>query len=111
MSQKECSPLEVDEYISQQTPKVQKVLQSIRTAVKEAVPDACEEINSNIPAVRLAEHLLIYYAADEEVPGYSMATPKISDLNDERVTKDNPSDPAAYPYDQPITYDFIRRFM
>ncbi len=111
MDQKECSPIDVDDYIAHQAPQVQEILQRIRTTIKTVVPDACEEINNDIPAIRLAEHLLIFYAADEKIPGYNLSPLEISDIDVAPLIKDSLNDPAAYPYDQPIAYDFIRRLM
>lgn len=111
MRPKELPPINIDDYISQQTPEVQKILQTIRTTIKESVPEAHEELNHQVPAFRLAQHLLIFFAADEKIPGYNLAPLQICDSDDEPFISEPLKNTAAYPYDQPIPADIIRRIL
>ena len=52
----------VDEYISAFPASVQKLLQTVRVAVRSAAPAAAEVISYNMPAVK-QNKVLVYYAA------------------------------------------------
>ena len=43
----------IDEYIANQPEKVQKVLQELRSIIKEAAPDATENLNYKVPSFTL----------------------------------------------------------
>jgi uncharacterized protein YdhG (YjbR/CyaY superfamily) len=105
-------PKDINDYIDQQTPDVQATLQSIRAAIKNSAPETEELIRDELPAFRLAEKLLIVYIEKEEVS--VLTTPIIRDLQGLTTEEDlNPNMylkvAAEFPYDQPITFDFIRR--
>jgi uncharacterized protein YdhG (YjbR/CyaY superfamily) len=52
----------IDEYISQQPPKVQRVLERLRGIIRNAVPDAEETISYQIPAFKVGGRTVIYFA-------------------------------------------------
>jgi uncharacterized protein YdhG (YjbR/CyaY superfamily) len=45
----------IDDYIANQPPEVQKVLQELRNIIKEAAPDATEILNYKVPSFTLVE--------------------------------------------------------
>ena len=52
----------IDEYIASFPPDVQPVLQSVRVAIHEAGPGVDEGISYGIPAFRLDDRYLVYFA-------------------------------------------------
>jgi uncharacterized protein YdhG (YjbR/CyaY superfamily) len=52
----------VDEYISTQPDAVQSVLRRVRSAIRKALPGADEVISYQIPAYRLSEGNVLYFA-------------------------------------------------
>jgi uncharacterized protein YdhG (YjbR/CyaY superfamily) len=52
----------VDEYISSQPEPVQAVLERVRSTIRKAVPGAKEVISYQIPAYKLQESAVLYFA-------------------------------------------------
>ena len=53
----------VDEYISHQSNEIRTTLENIRYIIKEICPDSVESIAYGIPAYKLHNKPLIYFAA------------------------------------------------
>lgn len=56
----------VDEYVKAQPERAQKVLQRVRHAIRQAVPDADEVIAYNMPTYKLRGASLLNFAAWKE---------------------------------------------
>lgn len=52
----------VDEYIASQPSAAQKVLERVRSTIRKAVPAAVEVISYQIPAYKLHDRPLLYFA-------------------------------------------------
>ena len=67
----------VDDYLSACQPKSRKLLKDLRSAIKQAAPQAEELISYNMPAYKF-QGILVYYAAHKEhigfYPGSSVIT-------------------------------------
>jgi uncharacterized protein YdhG (YjbR/CyaY superfamily) len=59
------APRDVDSYLGGFPPEVREVLEKVRSAIREAVPDAVETISYGIPAYRL-ERVALYFAGFRE---------------------------------------------
>ena len=57
---------EVDEYIAAQPAEVRRLLKSVRSTIRKAVPAAEEVISYQIPAYKLNGRVLIYFAGWKE---------------------------------------------
>jgi uncharacterized protein YdhG (YjbR/CyaY superfamily) len=64
----------VDEYIAQAEPSLQKRLQQMRACIKKAAPKAEENISYQMPAYKLYDKPLVYFAGFEKHIGF-YATP------------------------------------
>ena len=56
----------VDEYIKAQPSELQPILRRVRSIIRKAVPEATETISYQIPAYKLADRALIYFATWKE---------------------------------------------
>lgn len=56
------APESVDEYIARQPENVQAVLRRVRSIIRKALPGAEEVISYQIPAYRLHDRCVIYFA-------------------------------------------------
>jgi uncharacterized protein YdhG (YjbR/CyaY superfamily) len=56
----------IDEYLATHTEDVRAVLQTVRRAIREAVPDAEEAISYQMPAFRLHGRVMIFFAGWKE---------------------------------------------
>jgi len=55
-------PVDLDEYLDQQTPEMVKILLKVRKAIKRSAPKAEEVISYGMPAFK-QDGMLVYYAA------------------------------------------------
>ncbi|MGH9159041.1 MAG: iron chaperone [Vicinamibacteraceae bacterium] len=55
-------PANIDEYIADFPPAVQRVLDRVRSTIRKAVPDAEETISYKIPAYKLHGRTMLYFA-------------------------------------------------
>ena len=58
--------INVDEYISRQPEAAQVVLQRVRNALRKALPEAEEVISYKIPAYKLQDGIVLYFAGWKE---------------------------------------------
>ena len=56
----------VDEYIAAQPEAVQRALRRVRSAIREALPDADEVISYGMPAYRVNSRIAVYFAGWKE---------------------------------------------
>jgi uncharacterized protein YdhG (YjbR/CyaY superfamily) len=52
----------VDEYLTAQSPAAQEILESVRGAIRKALPKADESISYNLPTYKLNGRVVIYFA-------------------------------------------------
>jgi uncharacterized protein YdhG (YjbR/CyaY superfamily) len=103
-------PKDIDGYIAQFTANVQAILQSVRTTISSAAPDAKETISYLMPAFRL-HGILVYFAAWEKHIG--LYPPISGDKAIERAIARyaGPKGNLQFPLDEPIPYDLIERIV
>lgn len=53
----------VDDYLASKPPPVRAVLRQVRAAVRKAAPGAQEIISYRMPAVRVPDGVIVYFAA------------------------------------------------
>ena len=108
---------DVDSYIAAYPEATQVVLITVRGIIKKAAPGAVESISYAIPAYKLNNRPIIYFAGYAKHIGI-YATPSGQAAFSEELSKykqgkgsvqfplNNPNQP-----DQPIPYDLIRRMV
>ncbi len=98
----------IDAYIVSAVPEVRPILETIRTTIRQAVPDATEAISYQMPAFRL-DSVFIYFAAFKQHIG--VYPPVIGDealaaaLEPYRGPKGN----LKFPLSEPMPYELIGR--
>ena len=100
----------VDEYIAAFQPEIQTVLQKIRAAVHDTVPNAEEKISYRMPSFTL-NGALVYFAAFKNHIGFY---PPVR--GDAKLMKDismyaGEKGNLRFPLTQPIPYGLIRRIV
>jgi uncharacterized protein YdhG (YjbR/CyaY superfamily) len=63
---KPARPATVHEYIADFPPPVRRVLRSVRSTIRRALPGADEAISYNIPTYKIGGRVVIYYAGWKE---------------------------------------------
>lgn len=98
----------IDEYIVQFPEDIQKILQKIRSVIKEAAPDATEKISYQMPTFFLKGNL-VHFAAFKSHIGFYPIPSGIEKFQDELSQYKGGKGSVQFPLDKPIPYDLIRR--
>ncbi|MDP5229845.1 MAG: DUF1801 domain-containing protein [Cellulophaga sp.] len=104
------TPKNTDEYIANFSSEVQLVLQLLRRAIKEAVPDAMETISYKMPAFKF-HGILVYYAAYKKHIGfYALPTAHTKfqkELSSYKIGKGS----VQFPLDKPLPLALIKKMV
>ncbi|HVP19235.1 MAG TPA: DUF1801 domain-containing protein [Spirochaetia bacterium] len=100
----------VDQYIANHTDDVQAVLQQVRSAIRKALPDAEELISYGIPAYKMSEGPLLWFAAWKRhyslYPATGLLTQEFTEeLAPYKVNKGT----IRFPLSQPVPVTLIAR--
>ena len=100
----------VDEYIASRPEPVRPILQRVRTAIRQAVPDADEAISYQIAAFKLLGRVMLYFAGRKDHYSIYPASDELieafgDDLADRRVSKGT----ISFPLTEPVPVQLIKR--
>jgi uncharacterized protein YdhG (YjbR/CyaY superfamily) len=98
----------MDSYISRFPKEVQKILERVRSTIREAAPDAGETINYGIPTFTLKGNL-VHFAAFKNHIGFYPAPSGIEKFKNELSVYEGAKGSVQFPLDQPIPLDLISR--
>jgi len=103
-------PTDIDAYISDFPESTQKLLQEVRSIVKQAAPLAAEVISYGMPAFR-QDGMLVYFAAFKNHIGFYPIPSGIAafkeDLSAFKCTKGS----VHFPLDKPLPAELITRIV
>ncbi len=100
----------IDEYISSFPISTQKILESIRKALKEEVPEATETISYGMPTFKLNGNLVHFAAYKHHIGFYP--TPSGVEAFKKDLEKYKTSKGAIqFPIDQPIPLELFKRIV
>lgn len=101
----------VDVYIKTFPPNTQKVLRSVRKAIKEVVPDAEETISYQIPTFKLNGKYVIYFAGwANHISIYPK--PRSSESSNKQLARfRGGKGTVQFPLDKPIPYPLIKKIV
>jgi len=103
-------PTDIDAYISDFPESTQKLLQEVRSIVKQAAPVAAEVISYGMPAFR-QDGMLVYFAAFKNHIGFYPIPSGIAafkeDLSAFKCTKGS----VHFPLDKPLPAELITRIV
>ena len=103
-------PTDIDAYISDFPESTQKLLQEVRSIVKQAAPQAAEVISYGMPAFR-QDGMLVYFAAFKNHIGFYPIPSAIDafkeDLSAFKCTKGS----VHFPLDKPLPAELITRIV
>ena len=101
---------DADEYISLFPPQVQLILQQLRQAIRDLVPEAEETISYGIPTFRLHGNL-VHYAAYKNHIGFYPGAAGIEIFKDKLARYKLSKGTVQFPIDEPIPFDLIREIV
>lgn len=105
----------IDEYIANQPDEVRKVLQALRSIVKEAAPEAVETMNYKIPAFNLVTNgkrdQQIMMAGYAKFVGFYPFPTTMEKFADELKGYKQGKGSVQFPLDKPLPKDLITRMV
>lgn len=103
-------PKDFAEYAAGFPPKVRKILQSVRTAIKKAAPDAEETISYGMPAFRQGT-ILVWFGAHTKHIGFYPKSAAMSAFKRELNAYKHAKGSVQFPFDEPMPLDLIDRIV
>ncbi len=100
----------VDEYFETFPTGIQSKLQSIRSTIKKAAPQAEEVISYNIPAFKL-NGMLVSYAAYKKHIGFYPSPSGVEEFREEIAPYEAGKGTLQFTLDQPIPFELIIRIV
>lgn len=101
----------IDEYIAAFPTEVQRVLEQIRTTIRDAAPDAEEAISYGIPTFNLMGRYLIYFAGFKKHVSVYPAPMGVAEFSDEMSIYGSGKGTVKFPLDKPVPLDFVSRIV
>lgn len=98
----------IDEYISNYNPEVQKLLQKIRTSIQKAAPDATEAISYGIPTYKLNGNL-VHFGAFKKHIGFFPGAEAIEIFEKELTEYVTSKGTIQFPLNQPIPVELVTK--
>ena len=100
----------IDDYIASCPTNVQHTLRELRSAIKEAAPDAEETISYGMPAFKL-NGILVYFAAHKNHIGFYPTASGIRAFKDKLSAYKQSKGTVQFPIDEPIPTDTVREIV
>ncbi|HSM24170.1 MAG TPA: DUF1801 domain-containing protein, partial [Anaerolineaceae bacterium] len=100
----------IDEYIAQFPEDIQKILQEVRSVVKESAPDATEKISYQMPTFFLKGNL-VHFAAYKNHIGFYPVPSGIEKFKEELSQFKGAKGSVQFPIDKPMPLDLISRIV
>jgi uncharacterized protein YdhG (YjbR/CyaY superfamily) len=98
---------EVDEYIASFPFEVQRILQGLREAIREAAPEADEAISYKMPALK-QNGVLVWFAAFKDHVSFFPKVSAIVAFQDRLVPYRTSKGTIQFPLDKPIPLDLVK---
>lgn len=102
-------PETIDQYLLGFPPQIQALLNKVRSAIHKAVPKAEETISYRIPAFRLAEGTLVYFAAFKQHIGFYPTSSGMKQFQKELSSYETSKGAVRFPFDRPIPCALVGR--
>lgn len=103
-------PTSVDEYINSFPKEVQEVLETLRTTIKEVIPNAEEKISYGIPVVMQKGKYIIYYSAwKKHTSLYPYTADMVEKFKESSDYVTSGKGTIQFPLDRPLPLPLIRK--
>jgi uncharacterized protein YdhG (YjbR/CyaY superfamily) len=100
----------IDEYIAAYPADVQELLQTMRTTIQTAAPDATEAITYAIPTFKLNGNL-VHFGGYKNHIGFYPAPMGIEAFKEETAQYETGKGTLQFPLDKPLPLDLITRIV
>jgi len=103
-------PKNIDEYIADFPPDVQKLLQKMRMTIRKAAPQAEEAIKYGIPTFTLNGNL-VHFGGYQKHVGFYPAPKGIEKFKKELSRYEGGKGTVQFPFDEPIPIDLVTKIV
>lgn len=100
----------IDEYIASFPVEIQARLSAMRSAIREAAPEAKEKISYQMPAF-FQNGVLVYFAAFKNHIGFYPTSSGIEAFAAELASYKSGRGSVQFPLDQPLPIDLVKRIV
>jgi len=104
-------PKDIDEYIAGFPKDTQKLLEQIRTTIRQAAPDTEEKISYGIPTFTLGGKYLVYFAAYKKHIGFYPVPGNKAFDKDFSAYKTSGKGTIQFPLDKPLPHELITKIV
>jgi uncharacterized protein YdhG (YjbR/CyaY superfamily) len=104
------TPENIDEYILEFPPEIQKILQEIRATIRAAAPQATEAISYQMPTFKLHGNL-VHFAAFKSHIGFYPVPSGIEAFKEELSQYKGAKGSVQFPLGKPMPLDLISRIV
>lgn len=104
-------PTNIDEYIAGFPKETQIILKKIRTTIKKLVPKSEETISYGMPAFKLNNKALVYFAGYKHHIGFYATPTGHKEFKIELSIYKQGKGSVQFPLDKPMPYDLIKRIV
>ncbi len=104
-------PTNIDEYIADFPKETQIVLENIRNAIKKLVPESEKTISYSMPAFKLNNKDLVYFAGYKNHIGFYATPTGYTEFKKELSNYKQGKGSVQFPPDKPIPYELIKRIV
>lgn len=101
-------PKTIDEHIKGFPEDIQKLLQQIREAIQQEVPEATEAIAYGIPTFKLKGKNMVHFAGYKTHIGFYPAPRALEKFREELAQYEGSKGTVKLPLDKPIPVDLIK---
>lgn len=101
---------DIDKYISNFPMNIQEKLNAVRTAIREAAPDAIEKISYQMPTFYLNGNL-VHFAAMKNHLGFYPAPSGIEAFSEQLKMYKSSKGAVKFPYEKDIPYELIKEIV
>jgi len=101
----------IDEYIISFPDEVQVILNKVRTTIKKSAPQAVEGISYGMPAFKLNEKPLVYFAGYKNHIGFYATPTGHQKFEAELSSYKQGKGSVQFPLNTPMPYDLIKRIV
>jgi len=101
----------IDEFIVNFPPNVQKILERLRKLIHEVAPEAEEAMRYGIPTFRLNDKNLVHFSAFKNHIGFYPTPSAIIEFKKKLSEYKWAKGSVQFPLDKPIPYDLVRRIV
>ncbi|MCE6990988.1 iron chaperone [Dyadobacter sp. CY323] len=107
-----AKPKTVDEYIASCPAEVRSILEEVRQAILEVIPDAEEAISYDMPTFNLNGSYVIYFAGwKKHVAIYPVTKTMAAKLKEELAGYKGSKNSVHFPLNKPMPLDLIKKIV